>query len=32
MLEAQPAEEEQKAEPEPEKPSGSWWRRLLRRG
>ncbi len=31
MLEAQPAEEEQKAEPEPEKPSGSWWRRLLRR-
>jgi len=32
MLEARPAEEEHKAEPEPEKPSGSWWRRLLRRG
>ncbi len=29
MLEAQPAEEEQEAEPE--KPSRAWWRKLLRR-
>jgi dsDNA-binding SOS-regulon protein len=32
MLEAQPAEEEaSEPEAELEKPSGSWWRRLLRR-
>ncbi len=32
MLEAQPAEEEPaELEAEPEKPSGSWWRRLLRK-